>query len=765
MNKRLLLAGGWLLVAPHLMAQKGSAFSNGLARLEENEQSWYINAKGEKMFDQALATYHPLELNFDHDNNNHQLLDMKATHMLVSRNGKMGVIDGQGKWLLQPVYDTIDYKWKTYLELHQGNKMTYADSHGKLLLPMQFDTAGILDEEHFDVKLNDKYGVFSASQNKLVIPAQYDAFDYCGGCGSKSNYVFAQRNGKWGVLDFNNNILVPFEYEHEHAFMRSDNWILSFKKEGQDVVINMGNKAVYSSPEYTNMELISGHLLKAKKNNYYGLIDENGTQVADFVYEGIESQEDRYAGRYLVITKQGKTGIIREDGKVIIPPAYEGDVTVYDEYFVVPVNGDYNLLDTTGKKLLPVNYTAITGFNAPVNTAGSLPLFKLKQKALYGFYNPGNKKTVAPAFFDIDRTEASSPLAGLLETEYQEKKGLYSITGEQVLPAAYEDYGALSDQLLWVKQHGNTGLYDRKNKRLLLPAMLFDVSLLEGDSTLVVATKNISGNYNKGLYDVKGPLVQPLIYSSIQNAGRHNYLLTLERGGKTNYSLFNSSTRQLKPLLYDRVVLTPDPEAWIVEKKGQMGIINSRGQVVVPIVYEKVMYLRDNVIKLLKKGANGIFQLGYADNTGKIIVPLIYDGDEYAADRPTDSGYLLLTKRDEATDNYLQGLAANSGQVVVPPVYDRVLYEINGLGFLAQRDHLFMVLDKQGKPVSKELFDDVMLGEAAGYGASNVTYSFPLLCRNGNTYRYLREDGSFLSLQITEVIPFSPYDLYGIPEL
>lgn len=765
MNKSLLLAGGLIWAASHVTAQKGSVFSHGLARLEENDQTWYINPKGEKMFDQALATYHPLVLNPDNDNSNHQLLDMEATNMLVSRNGKMGVVDGNGKWLLQPVYDTIDYKWKTWLELHQGNKMTYADSHGKLLLPMQFEEVGILDDDHFDVKLNGRSGVYSTSQNKLVIPAEYDAFDYCGGCGSKSSYVFAQRNGKWGVLDFNNNILVPFEYEHEHAFMRSDNWILCFKKEGQDVVINMGTKAVYISPEYTNMELISGHLLKAKKNNYYGLIDEHGTQVAGFVYEEIESQEDRFAGPYLMITKQGKTGIIREDGKVIIPPVYEGDITIYDDYFVVPVKGDYNLLDTTGKKLLPVNYTEITGIRAPVNEEESLPLFKLKQKALYGFYNPGNRKTVAPAFFDIDRMEASSPLAGLLETEYQGKKGLYSVTGEQVLPAAYEDYGALSDQLLWVKQHGNTGLYDRKNKRLLLPATLYDVSLLEGDTTLLVATKNISDNYCKGLYDAKGTLVQPLIYSSIQNAGNHNYLLTVDKGGKRSYSLFNSNSRQMKPLLYDQVVLTPDPEVWIVEKKGQMGLINPRGQVIVPIAYEKVVYLRDNVIKLLKRGANGTFQMGYADNTGKIIVPLIYEEDEYAVDRATDTSYLSLTKRDGDAPAYLHGLAANSGEVIIPPIYDRVLYEANGLGFLVKQDRRFMVLNKQGKPVSKELFDDVMLGEVAGYGATNVTYSFPLLCRNGNTYRYLQEDGSFLPLQITDVIQFSPYDLYGIPGL
>lgn len=764
MKIRLLLAGSLLLAAPAVMAQKGSAFVRGFARIELNDESWFINTKGEKAFDEAIATYHPVDSNAD-KNSDHELINDQETMMLVRRNGKMGVVNDQGNWLLQPVYDTIDLRWKTYLELHQGDKIAYADTHGKLLLPLQFQEAGILDEDHFDVKSDGKWGVFSVSQNKLLIPAIYDGFDYCGGCGAKGGYVFAQQNGQWGVVDFNNKVLVPFEYEHEHSFMRSDNWVLCFKKKGAEVVLNMGTNKEYLAPEYTDMELIGNSLLKAKKNGHYGLINEDGTMVADFVYEEIDSQEGvAAAGPYLTIKKNKRTGVLREDGKVIIPPSYDGDITCYADCFIVPVNGNYNLLDTTGKKLLPKDYTEIAGMGSTFSPETSEPLFTLKQKALYGFYNPINKKIVAPAFFEIDRADSESLLKGLLEVSYQGKKGLYNVAGEQVLPVLYPDYAALSAHLIAVKQNGNIGVYDSRTKRMLLPPSFNSVDLLEDDSTLLLTTKYTNGNYFRGLYDSKGMVVLPLVYSSIQAAGAQQYLLTSEKGGKTQYSIFNTGNRQQMPLHYDYVDVVGQADRLMVTKTGNTGMIDTRGHIVVPVSYEKATYLKNNIIRLLKKGKDNEWLLGYADGTGQLIVPLEYEVDDYAKESSEDTAYLLLSKKDENGD-YQQGLASTRGTIVVPPVYDKVLSEKSGLGFLVQKGRKFTVLNNAGKPVSTQTFDDVVLGESIGYGATSVVYSFPLLCRDGEQYQYLEADGKLLPLKIKEITTFSPAEMYGIPAL
>ncbi|MBS0029938.1 WG repeat-containing protein [Chitinophaga sp. 22321] len=767
MTMRLFLGAALLLAAADTVAQKGSVFVNGLARVEENGQSWYINTKGEKVFDSPLAVYHPADA-LAGTGEGHSIVytNEKEQLMLVRRDHKTGLISDQGTWLLPPEYDTIDLQWKTYLRLKKDDKVTYADTRGKLLLPLQFEEVGILDDDHFDVKTNGKWGIFSTPENKLVIPAIYDGFDYCGGCGSKGAYVFAQKDGKWGVVDFENKTLIPFEYEHEHMFMRSDNWILCFKKAGKEVVLNLSANKEYLAPEYTDMELLGNGLLKARKNGHYGLIREDGTLAADFVYDEISSSYgEADAGPFLEITRNKKTGIIREDGKIIIPPTYTGNITCFADCFIVPVNGNYNLLDTMGKKLLAKDYNEITGMYTTFEKTTAQPLFKLKQKALYGFYNPVNKKTVEPAFFDIDRTDPESSLAGLLEVVYQEKKGLYNVSGEQLLPVAYRRYAALSPALLAIKVGEHAGVYDIKNKRMLLPANFDDITVLPDNNLLQVTITQEDGSYKNGIYDIKGGTVLPLAYSSVQPLRDHQYLLTADKGDKRQYILFNGISRQQTPLPYDRIAMEEASDRMLVSRGNKAGMINAKGDIILPLEYDEITFLKNNnILRLIKKKSETEWLYGYADSNGKILVPLVYDYDNdygYVSDR--DTAYLALSKRNK--DEYTRGLATLQGAILIPPVYDRVLYEEHGRGFLVKKDQQFAVLNNTGQQVTTQLFDDVMLAAPAGYGAGSVSYSFPLLCRDGDHYQYLGEDGKPLSFRLTEVIPFAPENYDGILEL
>lgn len=640
---RYLLAGALLLAARTLPAQQASVFSNGFARVVEKDKSWFIDPSGKKAFDQLLAMYHPVTTT-PADENGHSLIvpDKEATMLLVTSNGKTGIVNNHGKWMLPAEYDTIEMKWKTYLVLHRDGKMTYADTYGKLLLPLQFEDAGILDDQHFDVKTGGKWGIYSTAENKLLIPAVYESFDYCGGCGRKGDYLFAQKNGKWGIIDFNNNILVSFEYEHEHYFMRSDNWVMSLKKNGQDVTINLENKKEYAAPAYTGMTITNNGSLKARKNDKYGLIGEDGTQIADFIYDDItDAYDEQGYGPYLRITQNGKTGILREDGKVIIPPVYEGDVVAAGEYFIIPVDGNYNIADSTGKKLLSKDYTDIT----LMDKRSVAPLFKLKQKALYGFYNPANSKLTQPAFFDIDATTATAPGMDLLEVSYQEMYGLYNTSGEQVLPIAYKKVEGLAPGLVAVKKETGAGVYDIIHKKLLIPAIYNSVGISSVDTNLLAASRK--EDYTDIFFNFKG--------------------------GK------------------------------------------------VPAPKEK---------------------------------PL-----------PPVATSRLLEKKVAGSEYPLYGYTGNDGKIIIAPIYDRLLIEKNGRGFLAQKGAKFTVLNAAGKPLSKQVFDDVMLEEAPGYGVTEVQYGFPLLCRTGDDLQYLTADGTFLPLKVNGVVAFSPYGIYGIPEL
>lgn len=583
---RYLLAGALLLAARTLPAQQASVFSNGFARVEEEEKSWFIDSSGKKAFDQLLAMYHPVTTT-PADENGHSLIvpDKELTMLLVSSNGKTGIVNSNGKWVLPAEYDTIEMKWKTYLVLRRDGKMTYADTYGKQLLPLQFEDAGILDDQYFDVKTSGKWGIYSTMENKLLIPAVYESFDYCGGCGRKGDYLFAQKNGKWGIIDFHNNVLIPFEYEHEHYFMRSDNWVMSLKKNGQDVSINLENKKEYAAPEYTGMTITNNGALRARKNDKYGLIGEDGTPIADFIYEDIaDAYDEQGYGPYLRITQNGKTGILREDGKVIIPPVYEGDVVAAGEYFIIPVDGNYNLADSTGKKLLPRDYTAIT----LMDKRSATPLFKLKQKALYGFYNPVNGKIVEPAFFDIDGTTATAPGMDLLEVSYQEMYGLYSTSGQQVLPVEYKKVEGLAPGLVVVKKETGAGVYDIVQKKMLIPAIYNNVEISEADTSLLRATRK--EDYTAVFFNFKG-LKAPAPKEKLPPPVAKSRLLEKKIAG-SEYPLYGYTGNAGKTIIapiYDRLLVEKNGRGFLAQKGSKFTVLDAAGKPVSKQAFDDVM--------------------------------------------------------------------------------------------------------------------------------------------------------------------------------
>src|SRR5699024_9563448 len=133
----------------------------------------------------------------------------------------------------------------------------------------EFDEVNIMDDRYFDVRKNDNWSVYDVEKEQTIFPFEYDEFDYCGGCGGEVEYAYASKNGKWGVLRFKDSVLVPFEYEHPaHWGMRSDNWVTSFEKDGQDVVINMKNDSVYFEKDYEAMKVVNRALALTKDGKY-----------------------------------------------------------------------------------------------------------------------------------------------------------------------------------------------------------------------------------------------------------------------------------------------------------------------------------------------------------------------------------------------------------------------------------------------------------------------------------------------------------------
>lgn len=89
--------------------------------------------------------------------------------------------------------------------------------HGNFVIPCKcsFIVNGF-DEKYVVFQINDKYGVANKSTGEVVIPCIYE-IDYAGWTFSEG-VIPVKKDGKYGYINENNQIIIPFVYDEAEAF-------------------------------------------------------------------------------------------------------------------------------------------------------------------------------------------------------------------------------------------------------------------------------------------------------------------------------------------------------------------------------------------------------------------------------------------------------------------------------------------------------------------------------------------------------------------
>ena len=162
-----------------------------------------------------------------------------------------------------------------------------------------------------------------------------------------SNYYVAKSNGKYGVVNLENETILPFEYHNINYQKEAD--IIVATKEGailqqlynnkfekqfdgiiSEVNTQKGYLKIYIGEEYryynfkleekAPQEVLNSHILfLSKKDGKYGYVDKQGNVVVDYQYE--EAREFNSYG-YAAIKQNGVWGAIDKTGGIVSTPSY-----------------------------------------------------------------------------------------------------------------------------------------------------------------------------------------------------------------------------------------------------------------------------------------------------------------------------------------------------------------------------------------------------------------------------------------------------------
>lgn len=537
-------------------------FDNGLAAVKVDGRWGFINEKGEEVikprFEDSTAPYFRENLAYVIINGKYGFIDPEGNEVIapvfekayafegdlaaVKVDGKIGFIDKTGNMVIPPAYDSVPTGWNVrvwrdgFAIVKVANKTGLIDRKGNTVLPTVYDdveffaTHPILtdgEENYYEISVKPQGTGIICSKGIVVEPVYEKISDYSEGLTA------AKRDGKWGYLDTEGNIALPFEYDNASSFKGS---YARVTKDSRTFVIDRAGNEICDKVEKLQFgcdEPLEG-VCAGIKDGKYGLLDDKGQFILPCDFDGIE----RWGVTHLVqVSKDHKYGIYDLSGKEIIKVGFEVIYEPRSEETPVIIFSDSSenqgVVTPEGKFIL--NPDDFSSCDVEENAGVIVATDKNGNTGLYRYDGSLIKACVA------DRIQGYSD-NGLAIATKDRRYGIIDREGNWVIPAEYDGIFKMSEGLAAAEKDGKWGFINDKNEWVI-----------------------------------------PATYDSAYREFKHGYT-TVDKDGK--YILINSKGKELtKPAA--TIEIGEPSEGMIPFKVGRKyGYLNTEGEVAIKPAFE-----------------------------------------------------------------------------------------------------------------------------------------------------------------------------------
>ena len=347
-------------------------FNEGLVLLKKGAKYYFINEQGETV--QTIQAQ--------------KLYNFSNERALIKRNNFFGYIDVNGDEVIECKFlNAFSFGETGYARVDFKGKWGYINKSGNYIVEPKFDSFDVL----IDYTYNSDLKVFTPRIDKLfgIIAPDLGKFD----CVCKYNrihplsdkYIAAKLEKKWGLIDLNDEVLIPFDYDQikivqslKRIFARKgkkwlvfafenpsalldkvDEWyamkdsIVVKKKDRHYIVYDVGEKEV--SIDSVNTDIHSWYGDKSffyyNKGNLKGIMSSDGSVIIETTYDEISKVTSRMPdlnmSKLIEVKSGGYKGVLNYEQEVIIQPEYE-DISYMGDYFIKKLNKKFGFQNLNG---------------------------------------------------------------------------------------------------------------------------------------------------------------------------------------------------------------------------------------------------------------------------------------------------------------------------------------------------------------------------------------------------------------------------------
>jgi hypothetical protein len=266
---------------------------------------------------------------------------------------KWGVIDKNGKFLIEPEYYNHFAFFSGLALVTIGGKYRYIDKKGKIAIALNFDNAYSFSGGLASVSIGGKFGYID-TKGQIVIQPQFEqAQNFSEGLAA------VKYQGKVGFIDKTGKFVIQPQFNWADPFSDGVAWAATGDKHG---FIDKTGKLTQLNPELRLTDAtgaFSEGLARVSVTGGDGFIDKTGKLVIPARFQGSKSFSEGLAAVYL----DGKYGFIDRAGKVVIPVAFDSADSFSQGLARVGIGDKFGYINKVGNFVIKPQFIAARDFS------------------------------------------------------------------------------------------------------------------------------------------------------------------------------------------------------------------------------------------------------------------------------------------------------------------------------------------------------------------------------------------------------------------
>lgn len=401
----------------------------------------------------------------------------------------------------------------------------------------QDKTEKITNENYFVSFVNNKYGVINSKGESVIDPSYAELIII----PNKSKDVF----------------ICTYDTNYETGEYKSK----ALNSKGEDIYTEYDGIEVLENYDSKNNVTYNTQVLKAKKQDKYGLITIDGKQILECTYDNIKSLIGNENS--IIIEKDGKVGLVDNNGKQVIDVKYKEIKKLNDDYkngyIVVDENDKYGVVDCINNIVLELNYSMIK----PIHENG---MYVVKGTDGYNVVDKTGSIVTKKEYQDIKDIKNDAIIV-----KENNKYGVIKTTGEQALACSYEDVSFITSENYIVKNNNYYGIMNSSKENILETKYQY-INYIKDADILEVSEDGINADILNSKYETK-------LTGIVSEINTEKGYIKIRINEDYKYYNFKFEEKTNKEIY-------PNNTLFLDKKDGKYGYINKDGKEVVDYIYD-----------------------------------------------------------------------------------------------------------------------------------------------------------------------------------